>query len=892
LAYGCGRREQNTNPVDSGSDLRTTILFTDIEGSTRLWEQEPARMRSALAHHDELCRAAVEARGGTVIKMIGDGMYAAFGNPCEALQATIALQSALADPAATQGIELRVRCGLHAGVVERRGNDLFGTVVNRAARIMSAAHGGQVLLSKTVVDLVGADVPAGAGMQDLGTVRLRDLANPERVYQLVHPALRRAFPALRSLEATPNNLPQRVTSFVGREQQLAETKSLLGGTRLLTLLGAGGLGKTSLSLQVAVDLIDDFLDGVWLVELAPLSDGQLVAQAVASSLGVKEEAGSSLQDALTRFIQDRQLLLILDNCEHLLQACAALVKSLLASAPRIKILASSREPLREAGEAILQVPPLPVPDADNVPPLAELAQYDSVRLFCERAAASKPGFALTEQNAPGVAAICQRLDGIPLALELAAARVRSLAVETIAARLSDRFRVLAVGSRTALPRQQTLRACIEWSYNLLTPNERTFMRRLAVFAGGFTLEAAESVGAGAEISAADVLDLLTQLVDKSLVELVAEGNRYRFLETVRQYAFEILQAAGEDADTRTRHLAFYLAFVDEAETHLHGPQQGAWLRRLDIERENVLAAHAWCGTADDRAEIGLRLAFGMQLYWMRRGLLRLGYRVTVEALERPSAAARSVSRCRSLYAAGNLAWAMALYHEARTYVEESLSIARERGDKDRIAAALVLLGTVLNDQRDRAGARACYEESLALSEELGNALRLANALGSLAAIHGSEGNFDAAEAMFERSLAFSRKQGNRSNIAANLCNLSLVSIRRGIVDRARALLLEALNIAEDIGANSLGLAILGIVATLEATAGNWERAARSYGARRAESERQGFSVDREDEILTPLITQARSALGEEAFTRAESTGYRLRYPEAMAEVRTWMAGAP
>lgn len=876
--------------MQPGSDFGTTVLFTDIEGSTRLWEREPARMRSALAHHDALCGAAVEAHRGTVVKMTGDGVYAVFDDPSDALRATISLQSALVDPAATGGIALRVRCGLHAGVVERRGNDLFGGVVNRAARIMGAAHGGQVLLSKAVADLVGDRLPDGVALLDLGFVRLRDLAQAERVYQVVAPGLRRAFPALRSLEATPNNLPEQVTSFIGREQQLVESKSLLGKTRLLTLVGAGGLGKTRLSLQVAVDVIDDFPDGVWLVELAPLSDGGLVAQAVASALGVKEEAGSAVQDALRKYVEDRRLLLILDNCEHLLHACALVVRTLLESGPGVKVLASSREPLREAGETTFQVPPLsvPVPDTGTVPPPAELSQYDSVRLFCDRAAASLSGFALTERNAGAVAAICHRLDGIPLALELAAARVRGLTVETIAMRLSDRFRVLTTGSRTALPRQQTLRACIDWSYNLLTRHERALLQRLAVCTGGFSLEAAEKIGAGGAIDEPEVLDLLAQLADKSLVELDAPGHRYRLLETVREYALELLQASGEWDDVRTRHLDFYLALVDEAEPQLNGSAQGAWLRRLDIERENVLAAHGWCGAADQRAAIGLRLASGMHLYWMRRGLLRLGYRVTVEALDRPAARERSITRCKALYSAGNLGNFMALYLEARSRVEESLAIAREIGDKDRIAAALVLLGTISSDQGDRAYARKCYEESLVISEELGNALRLSNALGSLAVLHGSEGNLDAAEAMFERSLALSRRQGNRSNVAANLCNLSLVAIRRGAVDGARVSLSEALFIAEDVGANSLGLAVLGIAATLEAAAGNWNRAARIYGARWAEGDRQGFNVDREDEILTPLIARTRDALGEEAFAAAESAGRQLGYAQAMAELRGWL----
>lgn len=874
--------------MKSESPIGVTFLFTDIEGSTRLWEQEPERMQPALARHDLLCRAAVEASHGRVVKMIGDGMYAAFDDPSDALRATLALQSALVDPAATNGIPFRVRCGLHMGTVERRDNDYFGSAVNRTARIMGAAHGGQILLSQAVADFVADRLPDGIALRDLGSVRLRDLANPERVYQVVHPELRQSFPALRSLEATPNNLPQQVTTFIDREHQLAETKALLGKTRLLTLLGAGGLGKTRLSLQVAADIIEDYPDGVWLVELASLSDGQLVAQAVASALGVKEEAGRPVQEALAKYVKDRQLLLILDNCEHLLDACAALVTPLLQSGPRLTVLASSREPLREAGEATYHVPSLPVPDSRNVTPLDELTQCVSVRFFTDRAAAMQPAFQVTDQNAAAVAAICQRLDGIPLALELAAARVRSLPVEKIAERLRDRFRVLTGGSRTALPRQQTLRACIDWSYNLLTQQERALLRRLAVFAGGFPLEGAEKVGAGGELRELDVLDVLTQLVDKSLVELDAEGQRYRMLETVRQYAHELLEASREIDETRTRHLELYLALVDEADTQLHGPEQGAWLARLDIERENLLSAHAWCGSAEGRAESGLRLAYGVQSYWMRRGVLRLGYQVTTEALERPGAQARTFNRCRALYAAGNVGAAMARYSEAKAYVEESLAIAREIGDKNRIAAALVLLGTISNDQGDRATARRCYEESLVLSEELGDALRLSNVLGSLAVLHGSEGDFDNAETLFAKSLALSRKQGNRNNIAANLCNLAIVSARRGAVDRGRARLFEALEIAEDIGSKSLGLAILGIAAVVAATGTEWAHAARYYGASQAESRRQGFDANREDEILAPLITLARSKLGERPFDAAESAGQKLGYEEAMADVRAWL----
>ena len=420
----------------------TTVLFTDIEGSTRLWERDPERMRPALACHDAIARAAVEAHRGTVVKTTGDGIHAVFDDPLDAVEAALRLQQALEDPGATAGTPLRVRCGLHLGVVERRDHDFFGAPVNRTARIMAAAHGGQVLVSKAVADLIGSRLPAGVALKDLGVVRLRDLASPERVYQVTHPQLRRDFPALRSLESTPNNLPQQVTSFIGRERELAETKALLATTRLLTLLGIGGLGKTRLSLQAAVDVLDDYPDGVWFVELAPLTDAQLVPQAVASVLGVKEEAGRPVIEALMNYGRDRRCLIILDNCEHLVGACADLAKELLQSGPHLKILASSREPLHTPGETTYHVLPLAIPSAQEAFTPETLSRYEAVRLFVDRATAAQPAFRITLQNAPAVAQICHRLDGIPLALELAAARVRALSVEKIAERLSDRFRLL------------------------------------------------------------------------------------------------------------------------------------------------------------------------------------------------------------------------------------------------------------------------------------------------------------------------------------------------------------------------------------------------------------------------------------------------------------------
>ena len=866
----------------------TTYLFTDVEGSTRLWEQDPERMGRALERHDAIARSAVEGNRGLVVKMTGDGVHAAFDDPLDAVSATLQLQQALADPAATNGIALRVRCGLHAGVDERRDNDFFGNVVNRAARIMSAAHGGQVLVSQAVAALMGDRLPGGVVLRDLGSVRLRDLARPERVYQVMHPKLRQEFPALRSLEATPNNLPQQLTSFVGRERELSEAKKLLPNNRLLTLLGVGGIGKTRLSLQVAADVIDDYPDGVWFVELASLEDERLVPQAVASVLGVKEEAGRPVLEALVKYVKDRRLLLILDNCEHLVHACAELAKQLLQSGPHVKILASSREHLRLAGETIYPVPALAVPDPQEELTVAASTQYEAVRLFVDRAVAVQPSFRVTEQNAHTITDICRRLDGIPLALELAAARVRALPVEQIAARLSDRFRLLSDGDRTALPRQQTLRALIDWSYDLLAEAERALLRQLSVFAGGFALEAAEAVGSDGDVDTVDVLDLLTNLVEKSLVALDASGERYRLLDTVRQYAQERLDESGEGNQVRTRHLGFYLALAEKVMPELVGPEQGTWLSRLDLERENILAAHAWCDRAEQGADCGLRLAYAVRLYWINRGLLGLGHRVTVEALARTGAQERSLARCRGLFDAGQLSGKMGRYQEAQGYLEESLAIAREIGDKRRIAAVLQPLGLAYLGQGNLAKAREHLEEALALARELGNKRELAAAITLVAHLHRVEGDLGKAEPLYENVVALARELGDRGSIAIGLLNLAMVSIGRGSDDGARKMLLDVLVITEEIGSKVVAQGVLEASAGLAALLKEWERAARFYGAAEAQTGQTGLHDPADEAFLAPLITKARDALGVVAFEAAESSGGALSFEEVMAEVRAWL----
>jgi predicted ATPase/class 3 adenylate cyclase len=867
-----------------------TLLFTDIEGSTRLWEQDRERMSAALAGHDELARAAVEGHRGTVVKMTGDGMYAAFGDPADAINATLNLQLALADSATTNNVALRVRCGLHAGVVENRDNDLFGPPVNRAARIMGAAHGGQVLLSQAVVDGLREIFPPAVSLRDLGKVRLKDLATPEHVYQLLHPDLRQDFPALRSLESTPNNLPQQVTSFVGREREQAEVKKLLARAPILTLLGIGGVGKTRLSLQVAADVLDRFTDGVWFVELASVTDARLVPQAVASVLGVIEEPGRPVTEALVKFVRDRELLVIFDNCEHLVRACADLAKQLLRTGSRMKLLASSREHLHVPGETTYRVPALAVPDPRESSAVEAPLQYEGVRLFVDRAQAVQPEFAVTAENAKALVDICRRLEGIPLAVELAAARVRSLSVDAIAERLTDRFRLLTRGARTNLPRQQTLRALIDWSFDLLDAAEKTVFARLAVFAGAFTLEAAEEVGAGGAIAETDILDLLTALVDKSLIELDAGGSRYRMLETVRQYAAEKMFASDEADAVHTRHLESFLALATEAHPQLWGKQQGKWLARLDLERENFLAALAWCDRASNGAAQGLRFAEALQLYWLPRGLLELGYRVTLEALARPGARMRDHLRAGALYAASQLAYFMGAYAESRRHAEEGLAIALEVDALGRVTALQLILGYAYQALGDRAAARTHFESSADGARKMGDKARLSFALNALAGHHGEANDLDAAEPLFEEALALAREENDHETVALGCANLARVVIERGDAERARVLAAEGATLAREIGSTRAGHDALEVATGLAVLRGDWTRAARFAGAVQAVMDETGLHRSPVDEAaFAAQIAKARAALGDAAFDAAQAMGKSLPYAQSLDEAQAWLS---
>jgi predicted ATPase len=610
------------------------------------------------------------------------------------------------------------------------------------------------------------------------------------------------------------NLPVPTTSFIGRESEIAEVKQWLTSTRLLTLIGSGGCGKTRLSLQVAADLLNDYSDGVWLVELASLSNPAAFISTVVSALGLSEERNRPLIETLIDYLKPKMLLLVLDNCEHLKAACASLAHTLLRSCPQVKILATSREALQIMGETVWRVPSLLRPDPNDLflgteESILQLIEYDAVRLFVERARAQRTDFALNKQNGRAVAAVCHRLDGIPLALELAAAWMSSMTVGQIALHLDDCFGLLTRGNATALPRQQTLRALIDWSYELLNNQEKILLQRLSVFVGGWTLEAAEAVCGGDGIVVGRVLHVLTSLVDKSLVvfEEREEEGRYHFLETIRQYARERLAKTEEAQALGGRHRNHFLALAEMAEPQLTGAEQARWLERLEVEHDNLREALAWCKAEEGGAEAGLRLAGALWRFWWVRGYLSDGWAYLAKALERSGAFARTPARAKALSGAGNLVWNQGDYGTARTLYEESLAIRRELGDKLGIAASLGNLGVMAYEQGDYGAARTLYEEGLAIRRELGDKLGIAASLGNLGVVAFYQGDYGAARTLDEESLAIQRELGDKGGIANSLICLGLVAYMQGEYGSARTLYEESLAIKRELG-DKLGIAAL------------------------------------------------------------------------------------
>jgi predicted ATPase/class 3 adenylate cyclase len=625
-----------------------TFLFSDIEGSTERWETHRDVMKAAVARHEKLVREAIARYDGYVFKTLGDAFCSAFDTAQSALNAAVEAQRALGteDFSAVDG--LRVRMGLHTGVAEERDADYFGPAVNRVTRLMSIGHGAQVLLSDSTHALVQNDAPQGTTFTDLGLHRLKDLAQPEHVWQVTLNGHKSDFQPLKSLDALPHNLPIQVTSFRGREGDLEDLKAHLVEHRLITLVGAGGVGKTRLAVQLGAEVLDHFPDGVWISDLAPIADAELVSSVVAKALGVSQAQVRLTDESITQSLQGRQLLLVLDNCEHVLETAAALADAIHCHCPNVRILATSRQALGVSGEKVIRLDSLAVPaKLANINPTAAL-EFGAVALFTDRATLANQSFRLGGDNARIVSDICRRLDGIPLAIELAAARVNVMSVPNLAQRLDERFKVLTGGSRTALPRQKTLTALFDWSYDLLTPEERILFNRVAIFAGSFTQDAAAFVCADDGAEYADVLDLIASLADKSLMVVDTSGNqeRYRVLESTRQYALGKLGASGEQPRLARRHADYFCSFARQPETGTGALPLSELLARLEPELENFRAAMDWALVKGQDVALGGSLAGALQMFWWHGGVEAEGLRwiglalQKIDEAEQPAVAAQ------------------------------------------------------------------------------------------------------------------------------------------------------------------------------------------------------------------------------------------------------------
>ena len=791
-----------------------SFLFTDIEGSTRLAQDYPDAMPSLLARHNEILKQAIESHDGFVFQVVGDSFCAAFHSASSALHAALDAQRLLNNehwiPA-----PIKVRMGIHTGQAEIRNNGEYEgyLTLSHVQRLMSAAHGGQVLLSLATQELVHDALPEGITLRDMGRRRLKDVLRAEHIYQLVSVDLPDTFPAIKTLDVYLHNLPAQMTSFIGREKEVAEIKQALSTHRLVTLTGSGGAGKSRLSLQMGMECLNQFPDGVWLVELAPVTEGALVPQTLLSTFGLREDRNRSVLDVLTDYLRAKTLLLLLDNCEHLIEACAQTSEVLLQACPTLRILASSREALGIPGEVAYRVPSLSTPNPEQLPSLDQLEKADSIRLFIERAATAKPGFTLTNVNAFSLAQICYRLDGIPLAIELAASRVKVLSPEQIAARLDDRFRLLTGGSRTALPRQQTLRAMIDWSYSLLSDQEKTLFRRLAVFVGGWTIEAAESVCAGGgrdAIPSDDILDLLTRLVDKSLVIMDESAGeiRYRRLETIRQYSREKFFETDEVETVRDRHLEFFVWFAELVDTKLKSGEQLVWQTRMSTEQDNLRAALEWGLDRDpDRA---LRIAGAANLFWTAGGFSAEGFRWTKRALERVEELPisegiaheqRRVARAKALCGMTRLYLSLGDNANAKRSAEESVALYRQSQDPRGLAFALIVLAYPLEFLGEREQAEAALQESYSIARSESDTYLICRSLNRLGlVIVRLYGDINLSQEYAEESLRLAREAGLRSQEAQACEILGFIAIHRNDYDSARAHLHESARVYDEIGA--------------------------------------------------------------------------------------------
>ena len=901
------------------------LLFSDIGGSTQLAQRLGEKYVQVLERHQHILRDTLAKWNGREVSTHGDSFFSVFSRATDAISAAVEAQHALAEETWTDNVRLQVRMGIHTGEPMLVNQDYVGVDVHRAARICAAAYPGQVLLSNQTRVMVERQLPPNVALRELGKYRLKDLNEPEHLCQLVMAGLPSDFPPLKSLEVMPNNLPIQLTSFIGRENEIEEIRQLLTSARLITLTGAGGTGKTRLAIEVARTVGDQYPDGAWVVDFAVLPDPSLIWQSIASILAVREEPNRSLAQTQIDFLRSKKLLLLFDNCEHLIAACAQVVGTLLQACPKLQILATSREPLSIPGENQYYVPTLTTPQVDTELFLEQLSRTEAVRVFIDRAIMVRPTFKLTKVNALAVAQICRRLDGIPLAIELAAARVKGISVEQMAERLDDRFSLLSTGNRTALQRHQTLRATIDWSYNLLSEKERILLSRLSVFAGGWTLESATEVCLIVQLEERDVLNLLLNLSDKSLVIIEEqEGQtRYRFLETIRQYASEKLTELGEERLVRNRHLDYFIHLAEEAERNYRGEKQLFWFRVMERERDNFRAALDYV-LHTDQVETSLRLVGTAFWLWFFQGPWSEG-QIWVESALARAPDLRTKAGAKVRMALGLLQFAQSTYSAARTNLENSLSIWQELGDRWWSAFVLGFLG-LTQRPRDQKAASYSFEESLRLARETGenwilafalwnsgeNELYLKNlsdaeamlnqsleigqalgdrmlqneALRALGEIYEARQEYGQAVDLYKESLAIVQELRDITNVSHLYFNVGRALQLAGDNLEAKRFFLDGLRQSQQLGkkvGEVRALAGLGVVAAVE---GDAERAIFLLTASRSLFAKLGLSFpSTQSAWLERHMEEARAELGEEKFAEISGQAQKMSLDQAVHYAR-------
>jgi predicted ATPase/class 3 adenylate cyclase len=852
-----------------------TFLFTDIEGSTRLLQELGRdRYRDVEEEHGRLLRTAFEHEGGHVVRIEGDAFFVVFPTPTGAVRGAVAAQRAVASHRFRHGEPIRVRIGMHTGEAHLGGGDYVGIDVNRAARIAAAGHGGQVLLSGATRALVEHDLPEGIRLRDLGSHRLKDIAHPERIHDLLIEGLPSEFPPLKTMEV-PVRLPVQVTSFVGRDRELRAVTELVRSESLVTLTGPGGTGKTRLALRVAEEVLPEFGGGAFFVDLSPLTEPMLVPSTIAQALRLKEDPGRSLVEVVTGFLADREALLILDNFEQVVEA-APMVDELVVAGGGSTVLVTTRVRLGLAGEHEYGVPPLDPPDPGVRDP-ETLSRSEAVALFVDRARAVRHDFALTDENAPAVAEICAKVDGLPLALELAAGQVRLLTPREIGARLDSRLGALGVGPRNLPDRQRTLRRTIEWSYDLLGPVERTLFARLAVFTSGATLEAVEAVCNPGRDLGADTLDALATLVDHSLVRRVEspEGSRFDMLESIREFALEQLEEAGQVSELRDRHAVYYVELGELAEPHLNA-NRDVWLDRMERDHQNLQAATEWALEAD-RGELGMRNVAALWRLFLIRGHVGAGRQVVSALLALPSAAAPTRARARALLALGGLAYWQDDMPAARRAYEAGLALARRLGNRALVADALFDLAYIEGVEGRFDVGHALLQEAGDIRDELGDRHGRAWVDVARAQILGLQGRWDEGLVVLEGALAPMEEAGDGFGVENVVGGIAAAEFRRGNLDRAEELLRRNILNSAHWASKTMGIAAM---ASLALARGDATKAVRLWGAFEAIVEERQSSAPR---VLLPLgdtRDEARSLLGDDRAAQADREGRAMGPDEA------------